>query len=87
MKKYAIGWESISADEYFSMYRDELFVYSGYSNPGGNDGITVLPQLHTTVGDNEKELLKCIARKKNVLDKDYQYKYFKAIEWVDENEE
>lgn len=96
MSKYASKWEPISSKEYFDIYnprKEELSVYSSYSNPGGNDGMTETPQMHTTWGDNEKELIKSIGKKETwdgfestLLNFDYDWKYWKAVEWESDDD-
>jgi len=85
MSRYATKWESCTAAEYHSVSKDTLSVYSSYTNPDGEDGISSQPQILTTWGDDEKELL----RSHGYRDKEdakagkwaWDYKYWKAIEW------
>lgn len=89
MSKCATKWEPCSKEEYHKIYNDKLGVYSSYTNPDGNDGLSSQPQLFTTWGDDEKELIKCIGTR----DRDYEpntwnwdWKHWIAVEWEAEED-
>ena len=81
MSRYATKWKPISKEEYFEIYNGTLSVYSSYSNPDGNDGLTYTPQMLTTWGNDEKELIRHERTKENRDANDWEYKYWKALEW------
>ncbi|RTL03791.1 hypothetical protein EKK58_12075 [Candidatus Dependentiae bacterium] len=86
MSLYATKWEQISAEEYRSIYDKGLIVYSSYTNPDGDDGISCSPQMMTTWGDDERQLIKSYATRTREQAEDktkweWDYKYYKAIEW------
>jgi len=88
--KYATKWEPITQEEFHEIYKRKLNVYSGYTNPDGDDGLSSQPQLYITWGNDEKELIKCIATGERDRNKEdwpwtpWEYKHWKAIEWETE---
>lgn len=83
MSVYATKWCPISAEEYRKIYDGALHVYASYTNPDGDDGLTYEPQILTTWGDDEKELIKSVARRPTKHD-EWSYEHWKAVEWEDE---
>lgn len=89
MSKQATRWSAITAEEYHAIYKNWLNVYSSYTNPDGEDGLTSTPQMLTTWGDDEKELIKSEAKREKTYPSEqfkvpWEYKYYKAIEWEEE---
>lgn len=87
MSLYATKWEPISQEEYHTIYNDTLSVYSTYTNPYGDDGLSSQPQLFTTWGNDEKELIKCIGTREKPIPPDtwdWDWKHWKAVEWEGE---
>lgn len=89
MSKYANKWQKITVEEYRSIYNDKLKPYSSYTNPDGNDGLSSQPQMLTTWGDDEKEIIKSIARREKTYPSEqhevpWEYSYYKAIDWEEE---
>lgn len=92
MSKYAERWTPCTKEEYFAIYNDKLSVYSSYTNPDGNDGITYTPQMSTTWGDEERELIRSEARREKEYEGEYNmnpwsYEYYKAVKWEGDDEE
>lgn len=86
MSAYATRWNQISAEEYRSLYDKGLVVYSSYTNQDGDDGLSCVPQIMTTWGDDKRQLIKSYATrtKEQAEDKskwEWDYQYYKAIEW------
>lgn len=87
MGVYASKWEPITQGEYHAIYNNSLRVYSSYTNPDGNDGLSYQPQLFTTWGNEEKELIKYIGTRERDYPPgtwDWDWKHWKAVEWETE---
>lgn len=87
MSSYATKWTKITKEEYFEIYSHFLLVYSSYTNPDGDDGLSFSPQMLTTWGDKEKELIKSVATKESRQQEKWDMEYFKAIEWEADDEQ
>lgn len=92
MARYATAWKACSKETYLTIYKSKkLALYSSYTNLDGDDGISCQPQLLTTWGDDQRELIKSHATrdKESVRDRskfEFDYKYYIATEWGDEGE-
>lgn len=90
MSKYATTWRQCTLEEYLKLLRkDDLSVYRGYTNPDGRDGISCTPQILTTWGDNDKELIKAhrirtIEQAQDGAKWEWDDKYYIATEWDEE---
>lgn len=90
MSKYATKWEPISRDEYYRLFKEydssdeRLTVYSSYTNPDGDDGISFCPQMLTSWGTKEKELLYIRQDKDSREDIEWNWTCKKAVEWEEE---
>lgn len=86
MSLYATKWEPVAQEEYHAIYNKDLSVYSSYTNPDGNDGLSYTPRILTTWGNKERELIKCIGTRERDFKPgtwDWDWKYWKAVEWED----
>jgi hypothetical protein len=86
---YAEKWKEITAERYFEIYNnlgEQASVYSGYTNPDGDDGLSSTPQILTTWGDDKNELIKCVRRKEDREDKEWKERFWEAVEWEAEKE-
>lgn len=88
MSLYATKWVPCTAEEYHKIYNDRLHVYASYTNHDGSDGLSYQPQIYTSWGDDEKELIRCEASRErdgNGGFTPWEYKHSIAIDWDDKD--